>query len=52
MYKRKMQKIPYNLQNRLYFMDEMKEQGMFHCDLSRVYSVANTFEDIEEMIVK
>ena len=25
MYKRKMQKIPYNLQNRLYFMDEMKE---------------------------
>ena len=36
----------------LKFMDEMKEQGMFHCDLSRVYSVANTFEDIEEMIVK
>ena len=34
----------------LKFMDEMKEQGMFHCDLSRVYSVANSFEELEAMI--
>ena len=34
----------------LKFMDEMKEQGMFHCDLSRVYSVANSFEELETMI--
>jgi hypothetical protein len=34
----------------LKFMDEMKEKGMFHCDLSQVYQVVNSFEELEEIL--
>lgn len=34
----------------LKFMDEMEQKGMFHCDLSHIYQVANTLEELEAML--